>query len=1081
MKNNTFFAIVFCLAILTAVQTTAGGRGLEVRPAEEELLGTRPKEIVSTTFRVTNTTSQQYEFISDVELPKGWTLITEDFPFDLSGNESTTKLVSFFVPETTAAGTYKISYAVSARKYPELRDFYTVYVVVFQSSKEVKERSKTIPPQAKKKGLNQDSNSPITGGQSLSNLRLVSGLKDAKESLETEPRQTITAAFRVTNPTNEKREFISEVKLPIGWILIGKDFPFELNPNESDTKLVSFFVPQTTLAGRYEITYTIKDRKYSAIHDFYTIDVIVKQLNKLQVKLLESPKFVIAGEKYQSSFVVTNHGNIERAINIKVGNKEKIPYVISDEKFTLAPGQSKTVTVTAKSDAKIAAVLNHHLQLTAESVDDSETKTKAQAESIVEIIPKINGVEDNYHRIPAAAIFRYVSEKNNDRTSGFQTEFRGEGTLDEEGKKHVKFDFRGPDIQNKSVFGERDEYLFSYWTKDHELHFGDRSYSLSSLTENYLYGRGVEGKANIDNVTLGAYHMQTQWLEPGTEETAAYMDYQINEKCKVGLNYLRKLSGGKVSDITSFEGELKPFKDTEVDVEYALGPGGDSKSDAYLTKLYGRNNWLNYYLKLTHAGPDYPGYYKNLDYISGGLTIPIEKHLKLNASFRQEKENLDLDPTLDSAPLEMYYQLGVDYKFETNTTFSWDWLSRDRKDRLESPKFDYQENTSRFGVGQSFDKLTLYSSVELGKTENDLDHTTSDLERYTASINFTPNNKQSYSGYVYYDKNSDFTGEKRRSTTIGLTARYQIADKTSLNLMLQTNDYQGSAQGGRDNAELELSHTFPNDNRLSITARHTRYQDSTSNDDTALMVQYTIPLGLPVGRKKSAGSIKGYLYDQETQNAIGNAILRLNGSTAVTDKAGNFIFPSVRPGVYYLNVDTASIGMNRIPTEKAPIELAVEGGKATSVDIAVTRAARLSGQIMVYNYKRDHDKISLNKQPGDINELYVAGNSSSNINTKLVEDCGLANTIVELKCSSEIRRTVTNLQGHFEFEELRPDKWTFKIYSDNLPEYHYLEEDIFELELKPDQKKEIFAKVLPKERRIRIIGKPQTLREEKQK
>ncbi|MCJ7730640.1 MAG: hypothetical protein MUO27_12320, partial [Sedimentisphaerales bacterium] len=92
-----------------------------------------------------------------------------------------------------------------------------------------------------------------------------------------------------------------------------------------------------------------------------------------------------------------------------------------------------------------------------------------------------------------------------------------------------------------------------------------------------------------------------------------------------------------------------------------------------------------------------------------------------------------------------------------------------------------------------------------------------------------------------------------------------------------------------------------------------------------------------------------------------------------------------------------------------------------------------------------------------------------------------ANATVEIKSNSEIKRTDTDNQGGFVFEELRPDKWTLKIYSDNLPEYRYLEEDTFELELRPGQKEEISAKVLPRKRRIHIIAEPQTLLEEKQK
>ena len=906
--------------------------------------------------------------------------------------------------------------------------------------------------------------------------------KNAEELLETEPRAIVTTVFTVTNPTDQKREFISEVKLPQGWVLITKDFSFELNPNESDTRLVSFFVPQTTLAGKYEITYVIKDRKYPSISDFYTTYCLVLPVSKLQTELLESPKFVIAGEEYRASFIVTNQGNTKYTINTNINSSKNIPCVADVEKFTLDPGQSKTVVVSVKTDAKTIRKLRHHLRLTAEAVEDS--KTKATSTSFVEILPRISGVEDNFHRIPAELIFRYVSQKNQDRTSGIQTEFRGEGTLDEEGKKHIKFRFRGPDVLDKSIFGEHDEYFLSYWTEEYELNFGDRNYSLSQLTENYLYGRGLEGRLNIDDdFTLGAYYMKTRWLQPRTQETAAYLDYSINDKYKVGLNYLRKNKNGKVSNITSFEGTFEPFENTKVELEYAMGPGGDKKDNAYLTRLYGRNDWLSYYLKLTHGGPDYPGYYSDLDYVSAGITVPIDKYLRLNASFRRERNNLDLDPTIYSAPLEKYYQLGLDYRLKTDTTFSLDWRSRNRRDRLDSPQFDYQEDTLKFGVGQSFDKLTINTSAEFGKIKNELNNTTSDSKRYTASVYFKPTKKQSYSGYLYYDKDNNFTGENRRSTTVGLNARYNITNSTSFSFTLRTNKYQGSAYGARDNLELKLNHTFINGNELSILARHTRYKSSSMEDDTALMVQYTIPLGLPVCPKKSVGSIKGYVYDEETQVPISDCLLRLNGLTAVTDSSGNFTFPSVKPGIYYLDVDTASIGIDQITSRKTPPELIVEGGEKTQVNIPVTRAARLSGRIMVYSYEGNHNKTTVNKQNSNTNKpYYVVGNSSDNkVDTKLTEDYGLANTIVELKNSSETKRTVTDRQGRFEFEELRPGKWIFKIYGDNLPEYHYIEKDASELELKPGQKKEISARVLPRKRRIRIIAEPQTLLEEEQK
>lgn len=927
-----------------------------------------------------------------------------------------------------------------------------------------------------------DSNSISPERPSQYDFKPISRLKDAKELIETEPRSIVTAVFLVSNPTDQKREFISEVKLSDGWLLITKDFEFELNPNETDTKLVSFFVPQSALAGMYEVMCVIKDRKYPSIRDFYTAYVRVLPVSRLQVKLLESPDFVIAGEEYQSSFVIVNQGNTEYTINTKIHSREDIPYTVDAERFTLAPGQSKTVVVNVKTDEKVVKRLKHRLQLTAEAVADGKTRAKAKSASSVEILPRISGTGDNFHRIPAEVIFRYVSEDNQDHSSGFQTEVRGQGTLDEKGKKHIRFGFRGPDVQRKSIFGQRDEYYLSFWTDDYELHFGDRSYCLSSLTENYLYGRGLEGRFNInDEISVGAYHIETRWRVPGIHETAAYMDYLINEKCKVGVNYLRKLRSGKLSNITSFEAELKPFKDTRVELEYALGPGGDEKDNAYLARLYGSGGWFSYYLKLTHAGPDYPGYYSDLDYVSAGIALPIDKNFRLNASFRRQKNNLDLDPLFYSAPLEKYYQLGVDYRLETDTTFSFDWLNRSRRDRLQVPDFDYRENTFRFGIGQSFKKLTVRTSVELGQTDNKLDGTSSDLERYTASVYFRPSKKQTYSGYYYYDKDSDFSGESRRSTTVGVNARYQMAERTFFNLALRTNDYQSSSHGDRDNLELRLSHIFTNDTKLSLLARHTEYKNSSLKDDTALMVEYTIPLGLPVCRKKSVGSINGNIYDEQSQNPIGNVILRLSGSTAVTGNSGNFIFPSVGPGIHYLNVDTASIGMDRIPNRKIPIELTVRGGEKTQVSIPITKAARLLGRIMVYGYKGSPDSTTQGgKFNGTVKPYIIADGSSNGKDAELSEEHGLADVIVELKNSSEIKRTVTDKQGQFYFAELRPGQWMLKIYSDNLPQYHYLEKDTFQLELKPGQETEISARVLPKKRRIRIITEGQTLLEEKQ-
>jgi len=952
--------ILILLSAVTAAYA-ANEKGLRIRPLAQEEFNLQPGQILDTTFRITNTTNKEYELIVDVKIPSNWKLITEEFPFYLASNQTKTRKLSVFIPETAPPGNYTIQYLARARKYPAIRDYYSINVNILSSerltvrlieipeyvtagddyqasfsvtNKSNRERKifiemedkqssafniepknfklkpgrsqlvtvniraidkteykyikyqrlkftaktllnggskstasvfcstqiiplsidsqKEIPPSAenpKKKVTNAPGYLPHPSPPSADD-KITIRLKNAKEAIQTKPRQIVTAVIAIKNYTKQTRQLILDMKLPEDWYLITKDFPFLLHPDQTVSKLVSFFVPQTAAAGQYKVTFIAKDENYPSLRDSCSAYVTVLPVNNLQVKLLEAPKYVIAGDQYETSFLVTNNGNVDYNVITEIYSAKKLPFSFQPKEFTLAPGQSKTVNVTVNTEKDINRKLKHFIRLTAQAQQKGETKIKAQSSTRIEILPRISGSKDKYHRIPSELKFTYVSENNADATSGLQVELQGQGTLDEERKKHIKFRFRGPDIQDESIFGRRDEYFLSYWTKDYELHLGDRSFSLSPLTENYLYGRGIEGILHIDQkFDLGAYYLQTRWLNTKTYETAAFINYLMDDKQKIGLNLLRKTRNEDTDYIFSLYSHLRPAKDTNLELEYALGPGTDYKDNAYLARLYGKNKFFSYYVKLNHAGPDYPGYYNDLDYISTGLTIPLNRRLRINAAFRREKNNLDLDPALYSAPLEKYYQLGLDYKIFKDTTVSIDFKGRDRKDRLQNPDFDYDEKHFRFALAQNLGRLTLNTAAESGKTKNYLTNQTVDTKRYTLSAYYCPNREQTYSGYLYYDDDSSFTGESKKSITIGANAGLEIAKKTSLKFSFQTNDYQSSSFGDRDNFQLKLTHTFKNDNKLSILARYTEYQNSIIEDETSMMLQYSVPVGIPVYKK----------------------------------------------------------------------------------------------------------------------------------------------------------------------------------------------------------------------------------------
>jgi hypothetical protein len=901
------------------------------------------------------------------------------------------------------------------------------------------------------------------------------------ELLETEPRRIATAVFQVTNETSEKEKFLSEVKLPQGWMLVAESPSFCLGPNESDTRLVSFLIPQTALAGQYELTYLVKAEKHPSITDSSTIDVVVLPVRKLDVKLLEAPEFVIAGQDYQASFAVINGSNTESKVSIKIDSGENLPFAVDAEEFELTPGESKRLEVVVSTDVNRKELLRYHLRLTAQTLKDQEVK--AQATSYVEILPRTTGTLERFHKIPTELTFSYVTKRNGEHDAGFQTTVSGSGTSDEDETRGVRFFFRGPDVQDKSIFGRYDEYRLTFWTRYYELRFGDLIHSLSPLIENYRYGRGIEGKLNLNNFRVGAYHMETRWFEPEEVHIAGYVDYLILDNFQIGLNYLNKEIDGEDENIASIECRLGPIGNTSVELEYATGEKNREGSDAYLLGVSSRWNWFSFASRFVHAEPDCPAHYRDRDFISSGLAFRLKHNLRLKANFRQEKKNLDLDPTLNSAPLEKSYKLGFDYRLKTGTSFYAYWRDRSREDRLPNSEFRYREETVVFGLGQSFKKLRLNASAESGQRKDELSNQFSRLDRYKVYAYFRPTHKLSSSGYIYSDDSGDYAEERRRRITAGLNSSLRISNSTNFSLNFQTSDYEGSPDGDRDVLELRLSHRFRNQSEIQLRGRRTSYGSFGGQYESAFKVEVTIPFGLPAARKKDIGRIRGYVYDEENEQPISDAILKIDGTTAVTDKKGKFSFPALKPGIHYLDVSTARIGLDRITVQKTPRELIVEGGKETRVEVGITRSASLIGQVMLYGHENNHN----NEFPGDMNgNLHVVGegdNNGSFINgeSKLVQTQGIANILVELRNGSEVMRRLTNREGRFEFEEVRPREWTLKIYEDDLPKYHYFESDTFNLELNPGERKEVLVKVLPKKRSINIIDKGEILLEEEKK
>lgn len=89
--------------------------------------------------------------------------------------------------------------------------------------------------------------------------------------------------------------------------------------------------------------------------------------------------------------------------------------------------------------------------------------------------------------------------------------------------------------------------------------------------------------------------------------------------------------------------------------------------------------------------------------------------------------------------------------------------------------------------------------------------------------------------------------------------------------------------------------------------------------------------------------------------------------------------------------------------------------------------------------------------------------------------------LVELTTTNETLRVLTDNQGRFRFNEVRPGKKTLQAATDTLPKYYGFDKNTISLEIGPGQTQEITIKALPKKRSIQIIDQGNTIIQERAK
>jgi len=595
------------------------------------------------------------------------------------------------------------------------------------------------------------------------------------KALETPPGKVITTGFVVANRNAIGGEFVETVALPPGWLKVAPaEDRFPLAARAEELRLLAILVPPTAAAGVTEVRYSVRGGEGDASVSEGRFTVRVLAVARLELLVEDKPEAVIAGEDYEVKLRVLNHGNSTNRIRLVTLASPPIETLLDLPELVLAPASAQTVSVRVKTTARIDRKVTQILSFKAVGEDGAGASTTSPAQAaVVEVIPKVTGDTDTWNRLPVQ--MRVVAVKETGQKAGLQAEFSGAGNLDDTGKRQTEFLFRGPDLQQKSMYGQRDEYRLSYADPLLEVQLGDRSYTVSPLLERNGYGRGAELGLHTTNNSAEILYLENRPGQTPFSEFGGNLQHRVTPWLSLQGNYLnREGSGhaywtnGVAQSLYGLEPKLRLGTAFDLDMELAASQGqarqGGSAVAARLECHGDLFDQLHYAVEKVYAAPGFYGYYNDVDSLQSSLTFPIYGKLRGNLAYTEYRNNLEQNPLKSTtATRETTYRPGLRYTFPFRAELQIDYQHIDRADVLRPVAYDFTEDSVRVGLGRTFGPVRLQTFIEQGQLEDRvLNRTTDDLHRYSFDASYYPSPRQTYSAYASFG-NSSFTVTDRRN------------------------------------------------------------------------------------------------------------------------------------------------------------------------------------------------------------------------------------------------------------------------------------------------------------------------------
>ncbi len=905
-------------------------------------------------------------------------------------------------------------------------------------------------------------------------------------TMEVDPGETVSFALIVRNTTDREQRVYSELRMPEGFRELYYTERMAIDPVSENLSLVSLYVPQSAKAGLYTIEYVswTSDRPGDRIPA--TVQVVVREKILTSIEPEEASAYVIAGQKITASFSIENQSNADVYVEFVASSSEGYPVEIvaetgeggeetnleeaakDAEVVLIGVGRRRTVSVYVKTDPTISSLVRHRTRGTAHVLDASANRSTtvgpvtAQAET--EIFPRARISGDRFRRLPLRLRLLQANSFAPAWQGSGGISLSAKGALDSAEKHLIDLLIaKSIDLPPERIIEEDDVYRLKYENDFLELSLGDFNYSLTPLLERNTYARGANLDVFLGRFEFGGYYRFVPYVEPPDQLAAGYVSF-----LPVADQYRTS-----VSSVSSFEETLmlslmqfaQPIPELALEAEMAVEQSfAGGREYGFRLEGEGEYEWITYSGEFVRAGPGFNGSYQDLLLFGGNIGFEfLNGQLGVATGLHRQARNLDLDVTGASAPLKWSYVLTSDVTLPSgDTSFAAAWNLTSRKDMLPDPSFHTLSNTMKLSAEQSIGSLTLSGSASLGLEKYRLEDRLRVSHEYLLSSLYQSAGSRSYSVDLGYKgtvlADAITVHEIEWSTGIDVSGQIVALDFSFDNRFQFESDTLDYSTVG---ASLDLEFELGKKSDLLFSIFYNYAAAAGGNHSGGVSVEFSTSLGIPVGLKEDVGTLRGTVVDTETGEPLQDIIVRTGGGAAVTDAKGRFSFPALEPGVRLLDVDVSRADTFLQPFTDTPIEVVIEEKKTTNLVIEMGRRSVVQGTVLQYAFPPEDSSFDSETDSGTSGDEEMV--------EEYVRSGGIRGVLLELTNGVETYRRLTDRSGRFAFEDIIPGQWKLIVYDHNIPQYHFIEEKEFNLDLTVGERADIEIRVLPERRKMKVI------------